>query len=409
MKHALTSLGILACLVFSACNKENPATHPDDPQIEQIVLTKAERGYVDNNNSFAWRLFADLNRTEKGSFVISPLSATLTLAMIDNGASGKTRDEINRLLGYGEVGIDPLNEFCLKMMKWTLLSDQRVEMALANAAAINKGYPLKHSFMDCLQKYYLAETFNPDFSDPQALALINEWCVRHTHGMIPEIIDAFAPNAQACFLNAVYFRSPWVFKFDPKETRTEPFMDYTGTAEIGTVDMMHLVADLEFFEEKTYTALELNLGSKVFRMTLYLPREGKTVYDVLTALMSETGFQTSLVRRLRPVDVKLPRFETGSALELNNTLKRLGMPTAFSSEGGFLNMTDSPDLYLGLVKQNASITVNEQGAEAAAVTIGEMVEKGGPELSFHANRPFLYTIHDTSTGAVTFMGRFNGK
>lgn len=405
MKRILTSLGILACLAFSACDRENPVD-PDDQEIESILLTRAEEGYVRHNNEFAWNLFADLARVTPGNFVISPLSATFTLAMIDNGAIGQTRDEINRVLGYGEDGIDAINEFCHKMMEGVPNIDRRIEMALANAAVINRGYPVKQTFLNCLARYYLAEVFHPDFSDPSALALINNWCSDKTRGKIPNIIDSFQPNSEVCFLNALYFKAPWTIQFDPDESRPEPFYDYTGNIKTGEATMMHLQADLEYFEDEYYTALDLDLGKKAFKMTFYLPRLGKTVEEAITSLTDLGSFQPPVVRRSRPVDLKLPRFQTDSEFDLNESLKRLGMPTAFNSEGGFLNMTDSPGLYLGLVKQKATITVNEEGAEAAAVTIGEMVEKGSLFLDFHADRPFFYTIYDSGTGSILFMGRY---
>ena len=53
------------------------------------------------------------------------------------------------------------------------------------------------------------------------------------------------------------------------------------------------------------------------------------------------------------------------------------------------------------------IDVKEEGTEAAAATIVEMIETsagGGPTL-FRADRPFLYVIKENSTGAFIFMGK----
>lgn len=412
MKRILFSWGILACLASSSCNKENSVAI-DDPQggshIESILLTKAEEGYVRTNNRFAWNLFRDISRGTEENFVISPLSVTFTLGMIGNGATGRTQEEINAVLGYGDIGIDAVNEFCHKMMDGTVNLDHRIEMMLANAAVIDKDFPVKRSFIRNLKEFYLAEVFMPDFSDPEAVALINAWCSKHTRTLIPTLIEELAPNAQACFLNAVHFKAPWTIKFDASESAPAPFFDHTGTIKLCEVDMMHLCAEVELFERETYTALELDLGSRAFKMTFYLPDKGTTVDETIDVLLQENNSPGKAERRLREVDIKLPRFETAFEADLNEPLKKLGMSSAFGTEGSFLNLADDPALYLGLVKQKAKITVDEAGAEAAAATIGEMVEKGLHKLEFHANRQFLYTIRESGTSSLVFMGRYNGK
>ena len=53
----------------------------------------------------------------------------------------------------------------------------------------------------------------------------------------------------------------------------------------------------------------------------------------------------------------------------------------------------------------------EEGTEAAAVTV-IVVEPSGGEFDvaeFIANRPFLYTINENSTGAIFFIGQYMGE
>ena len=67
------------------------------------------------------------------------------------------------------------------------------------------------------------------------------------------------------------------------------------------------------------------------------------------------------------------------------------------------------------MKQVAKIKLDEEGTEAAAVTVTGMnttsVEEE-PELPyavFHADRTFLYAISEKSTGAIFFIGKYTGK
>ena len=61
------------------------------------------------------------------------------------------------------------------------------------------------------------------------------------------------------------------------------------------------------------------------------------------------------------------------------------------------------------MKQVAKIKLDEEGTEAAAITIIGYETTGMPRTAeFHATRPFLYIISEQSTGAIFFIGQYMG-
>ena len=78
------------------------------------------------------------------------------------------------------------------------------------------------------------------------------------------------------------------------------------------------------------------------------------------------------------------------------------------------NMCEYP-LYIAMMRQKAKIKVNEEGSEAAAVTVAGVSFKSAsgpieyPKATFHANRPFVYVIQEASSGVILFVGKFTGK
>jgi serpin B len=89
------------------------------------------------------------------------------------------------------------------------------------------------------------------------------------------------------------------------------------------------------------------------------------------------------------------------------------MPKAFTRDAEFSNFCNVPT-YIGLMKQVAKIKLNEEGTEAAAITVIMMASSasGRPSeplrIKFHATRPFLYVISEQSTGAIFFIGQYMG-
>ena len=107
----------------------------DEPK--QIKLTQEEQQLVQKNNDFAFRLFQQA-RTDK-SLLLSPLSITYALGMLNNGAAGKTQQEINDVLGFGEAGADGINQFCCKMLTEAPGLDKETKVSIANTIYVNSG------------------------------------------------------------------------------------------------------------------------------------------------------------------------------------------------------------------------------------------------------------------------------
>jgi serpin B len=60
------------------------------------------------------------------------------------------------------------------------------------------------------------------------------------------------------------------------------------------------------------------------------------------------------------------------------------------------------------VKHKAFVNVTEEGTEAAAATGSRMTliaMRTPPHQVFHADRPFVFLIRDTKSGAILFAGR----
>jgi serpin B len=390
------SLSYVSCkdFYFSASDFDAP---------KEIELAEGEQELINSNNDFAFNLF----RKARGdtSKILSPLSITFALGMLNNGADGETLKEINQTLGFGEAGADAINAFCQKMLKESNTLDEKTKALIANTIFMNEGmgYHLQEGFMDKVNTYYDAQPQNRDFNDGETMDVINQWASDHTMGMIPEVLkeDSFNPDAVSYLLNALYFKGIWSSPFKKEATQDEPF---GGGDE---VPMMHNFREgLLYAENDLYQAVRLPYGNGAYRMDVFLPREDKTVGEVLETL-SGSNWQPEYENT--DVDLKLPRFETDTNQDLVGVMAELGMPKAFSIDAEFPYFCNG-NPYIGKMFQVAKIKLDEEGTEAAAVTVIEMDESAAPEepKRFHANRPFLYIISEQSTGAIFFIGQYTG-
>lgn len=402
---------------------DNEPLSNENNEFKPIDLTRAEQELVTANNDFAFNLFRKAGpRMTNGaagpcftepnkSTILSPISITYALGMLNNGAAGETQAQINKVLGFGETGADGINAFCKKMLTEAPKLDKLTKVMIANTIYMNQGYQLKPDFVTKAKDYYDAEPETRNFADGKTMDVINQWASDHTEKMIDKVLDndEFDPTAVSYLLNAIYFKGAWAEKFDKANTKDEAFTN-ENNQEV-QVPMMHQEHEFNYTEDEDCQALCLPYGNNAYRMTILLPKEGRTVYSLAQKLTTQT-WQRYQWMGTAIVDVKLPRFESKTNVDLKPVMMALGMPNAFSDYlAEFPHFCNVPT-YIGLMKQVARIKFSEEGTEAAAVTVIGMYEKAMPQepkhVNFHATHPFIYIISEQSTGAIFFIGQYMG-
>ena len=396
-------------------------------EAQPIQLTEAQRVFANDNNRFTLNFLKTVNEADQSgkSFIYSPLSITYVLGMVNDAATGETERELEQTLGFHEGGIKAVNDYCKKLIEGLPKVDEMVTLNIANAIFVNKDYTLKEQFQQDMQTYYDAKAETLDFSSPQTLNHINGWCNEKTNGMIPTILDEVDPDMVSYLLNAIYFKADWASKFDQKNTKEETFTTEKGST---TLPMMHQNVLISYLKTNTYSAVILPYGSSLWNMTILLPEKGKTTDDIInevtqSSILNNPGWCETGGNFFKgyEVDLKLPRYETDSDTDkleggLVGLMQKMGIKLAFDSYLAEIpNMCEWP-VYIDMMRQKAKIKVNEDGSEAAAITIvgmkmGSMDNKPieYPKAIFHANRPFVYVIREASSGVILFVGKFTGQ
>ena len=417
--------------MLGACSSSESIEEAGEPkyvnmyqEVKPVRLTAEQTVFANDNNAFTLNFFQSLNGKMKNrSIVCSPLSITYVLSMVNDGATGTTEQELEQTLGFHKGGIQAVNDYCKNLIDNLPHVDEKVQLNIANAIFVNDKYQLKKQFQQDMANYYDAKAEALDFSSPSTLDRINGWCDEKTRGMIPTILERVEPRTVSYLLNAIYFKADWASMFEKNETREEVFTTPDGETR---VPLMHQNVYMNYLRNDQYAAVSIPYGNGQWMMTVMLPEDGKTTDDVISSLAASgwsTDFLKNPLREARryAVDLKLPRFETafdtddaGGLIEL---LMGMGIRRAFDGNSAEIpNMCENGNLYISMMKQKAKIKVNEEGSEAAAVTIAAVNFTSAvadtqepPKATFHANRPFVYVIHEQSSGVILFVGKFMGK
>lgn len=393
---------VTLAIALTACRKEKPAElAPAKP----IILTEQESVILKDVNVFTFDLYREMGCAKPGKdMTISPLSASLALSLLSTGARNVTADEITGALGF-DCGAEDISSFYNHLMTEMLDVDPSTTLESANSIWADKRLELQKDFVKSADKYFKAEIRNVDFTSAGTTGKINAWCSEKTHGKIKTIVDQVDPNTLVALLNAMYFNGKWRNKFDGSHSGTFRCAD----GRTANAEMMTNKLTCSYSEDGKFRMVELAYGNGAFAMDIVLPvDENPEKFSSYSTAMTGSEWDnltSGLVRR--SVQIELPSFKMECEYDLIPYLKSLGINLAFTGDADFSGISEVP-LYVSDVKQKTFINVGKEGTEAAAVTyIGMKMTSAGPEetVSFIADRPFIYAIRETSTGAILFIGQ----
>jgi len=368
---------------------------------------------ADSVNAFAFDLYGHV-RGEGGNLFFSPYSISSALAMTWAGARGQTAAEMAKTLALPQgAATQPERVHAAFAALMKSLNDPKAayELTVANALWGQKGYAFQASFLDLLDAHYGAGLREVDFArDAEgARQTINRWVEKETRDKIKDLIPAGAlpPLTRLVLTNAIYFKGTWRYPFGKDDTKDEPFFAPGGTVQ---VPMMRDTKHFQYTDAKTHHVLELPYKGGDLAMVLLVPKAKDGLPAVEKALAAEALAAWIGNLKHERVRVRLPRFKLTWRCMMAKVLSKMGMPRAFDPEQAeFQGINGGREpLWIGEVIHKAFVDVNEEGTEAAAATAVVMLGSAAPAkgpIEVRCDRPFVFLIRDTRSGAILFLGR----
>jgi serine protease inhibitor len=403
MKRLIPIFAIL--ILILACNDK-----PADPVVSDLTLTQKSAKIIAADNQFGFELFQKVNASvnEPKNRMISPLSVSLALAMLYNGAEGNTKRQMEEILHKSNLSAEDINQSYKLMVEGLSSHDPKVELSISNAIFYRNTFAVKPDFISTNQNFYQAEVSGLDFTNTtQTLETVNGWVNTKTKGKIDKIIEEVSDNAVMYLLNAIYFNGEWKYRFDSKETFDMTFRkEDQSTIQVPT---MQIENPFNYLSNENFKLLEMPYGSGKYSMLIFLPEDGRTTDDVISQLSADNVNDWISKMTEQKKKVYLPKFEFKFDDSLVDELETLGMTDAFNASAANLSgISDKAQLVVSEVKHKSYIKVDERGTEAAAVTgITIEVTSVGPDNSFRVDHPFVFAIREKDTQAILFIGKVN--
>jgi serine protease inhibitor len=355
-------------------------------------------------NAFSFRLLRESAAPGLNAF-ISPFSVWTALSMTAGGAAGETERAMGQALGVREGRLPDLHRTNRDLLAAVRAADSGAKFAVANGIWANRGLETQPEFVVRSREHYRSEVRTLDFASPKAPAAINDWVSRATNGRIGGIFhDQIPPGAVMYLVNAIHFEGKWRVPFEKSATADTKFFREDGKHV--TVPMMRRTGSYATAEMNGISAIQMPYGDGRFRMVAVLPPKNKPIRTFVQEF--DAAAWKALLGRATPGEVllTLPRLQMATESKLKGPLTKMGMGVAFGGSADFTKISRTGSLRINDVLHKTFLRVDEAGTEAAAVTAVEMRSPSipPPPKPFALNRPFLFAIDDTKTGAILFIG-----
>jgi serpin B len=345
-------------------------------------------------SEFAFNLYRTVVKDKPNeNMMLSPYSAQLALDLVRTGAAGETKMQIEKVLGYNDA------------VTWESFPANS-PLAAATALWTQQGHPILPEFLNTARENFGASIEQADFAKNSAAAVkrINTWTSEKTKGKIPTLFDTLRNDTRVVLVSAIYFADDWETLFKEEWTSDSTFTLQDGTKT--TTKIMQQSVQAHYGETDDTFIVELAYKNKGYSMLLLLPRDPAVFAQWESEITAKKWNELRGIMRMEQVYVRMPRFTHECKISLNETLRQLGISTAFTDAADFSRINGGNELLLlSEAIQKTYIKVDEKGTKAAAAT-GVSIGCGssGVHRTFDADRPFLYAI--VKEDSILFLGRY---
>nr|XP_014350259.1 PREDICTED: serpin E3 [Latimeria chalumnae] len=355
------------------------------------------------------------------NLVVSPVSVSVLLELLQFGAQGNTFIQLENVLGYN-MHDWRVRDFLCKIYEDVTTSTPTTAVQLASSLFVQAGIPLSPDFTEQISGWVNSSLQQANFSEPnRTAAQINQWLHVKSRGNDlklnheREVRDLIfsdmlgSPVTQIAVVSVMYFKSTWQKPFTFANTQNLPFT--TADASVLKVPMMYQTAEVnygqfKFASEEHIAVLELPYLGNAVSMFVVLPSNRKTPLSLIEPYLTASAILlwTNNMRRMK-MDIFLPRFKLQNKLNLKIVLPALGITDPFDPlKADFRGISDQENLYVSEAIHKAKIEVTEDGTRASAAAAMVLLKRSRAPV-FKADRPFLFLLRQADTGVTLFMGR----
>ncbi|KAK6758077.1 hypothetical protein RB195_015722 [Necator americanus] len=374
-------------------------------QVTMVAPITANDAFLNAEMDLGLNMLRQSPTTEQ--LVVSPISIIFALAMVQAGARGKTRTQINQVISSGATD-DGIINYYSSLSKDISISNEKVETRIANAFFLNKEFSIEKQYADTITGNYSAKVEALDFDNAKQTAQkIDEFVNDATVGRIKDIVEeSTVRGANSLIINAIYFHGKWQHEFDKFDSRNYPF--HSSAVKQRKIKFMNEEGKKRYYaEDEDMQVLSLPYQDASYAFNILLPKK-KFGLEELRKKLNGTTIKRVLSQLESTMlgEISIPKMKIETDYKLKEALMAIGVTEMFSDAADLTGITRSRPLKVSSAAHRALIEVDEGGTTAAAATSVRFILTSGSiyPTNFIADHPFIFIL--TKNHNPLFMGQF---
>ncbi|XP_045307919.1 plasma serine protease inhibitor isoform X1 [Leopardus geoffroyi] len=405
---AAMPLCLIFCLMFLSQPGATLHRHGSRETKKRVKEAPVVSTVAPRSGDFAFDLYRALaTAAPDQNIFFSPLSISVSLAMLSLGARSDTKAQILEGLGLGpQAGSEQGLHNSFRQLLGELTRPRKgLRLNLGNALFISPAVPVQDAFLSAVRTLYLADTVPAHFGDPAgAQKQINDYVAKQTEGKIVDLVKDLDSTEVMVMVNYIFFKAKWETSFDHKNTHKQDF--HVTSETVVQVPMMKHKDLYYYFLDRSLSCRVVGVPYQGDVTALFvLPSQGRMgrLENGLNEKTLRTWLKMSTKRQL---ELYLPKLSIEGSYQLEKVLPKLGISDVFTSHADLTGITNHSNIQVSEMVHKAVVEVDESGTKAAAATETVFMFRSAPVSSPKVilNRPFLMLIVENFTN-ILFLGK----
>jgi serpin B len=365
-----------------------------------MIISEYEQGAIQNVNKFSikfYQKFCESKEVENvDNFIVSPVSAAMSMTMLANACEGKSQEEILNAFGYSAGEISELNSIVGRLCKeLPNVASSLSTLNFANSIWINNSFKCSQGYIDDMLNLFNAKIGVAEIRTESGE--INDWISQATNGAIENMYKS-GGSESVLMINSLYFEAPWNKAFDKGKTSKKEFHNIDGTAS--KVDMMRGEQDVYYYEDSDLKAISIYYSKSALSYTIIMPQKAENFSDIVPSLDADKLAYIFEQRSRATATVVMPKVNIQSDVDLNEAYQKMGIITAYNPENYDFAPIGASKLCVTAAKQKSSLNVSEEKTVVASTTYSSvgmytanLVKDLGEVV---IDRPYIFIINGIS-------------
>ena len=243
--------------------------------------------------------------------MISPYSICTAVAMLNAGAAGNTKTQIDEAFGWSDD--DTSAKYKTLISQINAAGQNIFNLSSSNRMYVDLTFEPEEDYTTELSENFEADLEKVNFSDGDNSAtveLINTWVEEKTNGKIKDMFSEIDSSVRAILINTIYFKAYWLFPFTTVTQETF----YLDTEYAVQTDTMQIEESFGYYSDddiELVTLPYLSGGSSISMIVIKpIARGGllKVEQDVIKYQFSKISQWLENVKFQR-LQLYMPKFE----------------------------------------------------------------------------------------------------